>query len=52
MRSKEKAEMRCLRNKEKTDKMLHSIGVDFPEENTFISFDNSIAYAMANVQKQ
>ena len=30
--------------------MLHSIGVDFPEENTFISFDNSIAYTTANVK--
>ena len=30
-------------NKEKANKMLHSIGVDFPEENTFISFNNIIA---------
>ncbi len=29
--------------------MLRSIGVDFPEENTFISFDNSITYTTANV---
>ena len=34
---------------EKANKMLHSIGVDFPEENTFISFDNGIAYTTANV---
>lgn len=33
----------------KADQMLHSIGVDFPEENTFISFDNSIAYTTENV---
>lgn len=37
-------------NIEKANKMLHSIGVDFPEENTFISFDNSIAYSTANVK--
>ena len=37
-------------NIEKANKMLHSIGVDFPEENTFISFDNSIAYTTANVK--
>ncbi|MBD5402956.1 hypothetical protein HDR58_09210 [bacterium] len=36
-------------NIEKANKMLHSIGVDFPKENTFISFDNSIAYTTANV---
>ena len=37
-------------NIEKANEMLHSIGVDFPEENTFISFDNSIAYTTANVK--
>ena len=31
-------------NKDKADEMLLSIGVDFPKANTFISFDNSIAY--------
>ncbi len=37
-------------NIEKANKMLLSIGVDFPEANTFISFDNSIAYSTANVK--
>lgn len=37
-------------NIEKANEMLHSIGVDFPEENTFISFDNSIAYTTENVK--
>ena len=31
-------------NIKKASKMLLSIGVDFPEENTFIGFDSSIAY--------
>ena len=29
--------------------MLLSIGVDFPEANTFVSFDDRIAYAAAPV---
>lgn len=37
-------------NIEKANEMLHSIGVDFPEENTFISFDNTIAYTTENVK--
>lgn len=37
-------------NIEKANKMLLSIGVDFPEANTLISFDNSIAYSTANVK--
>ena len=37
-------------NIEKANEMLLSIGVDFPEANTFISFDNSIAYTTANVK--
>ena len=36
-------------NIEKADRLLLSIGVDFPEANTFISFDNSIAYTTENV---
>lgn len=36
-------------NVEKANKMLHSIGVDFPKENTFISFEDSIAYTTINV---
>jgi len=38
-------------NKEKTDRMLHSAGLQLPLENTFISFDNSIAYSTANVKR-
>ena len=37
-------------NVEKANEMLHSAGVQFPMENTFISFDNSIAYTMENVK--
>ena len=37
-------------NKEKADKMLHSLGLQLPQENTFISFDNSIAYTTENVK--
>ena len=37
-------------NIEKANEMLLSIGVDFPEANTFISFNNSIAYSTANVK--
>ena len=37
-------------NKEKANELLLSIGVDFPEANTIISFDNSIAYTTANVK--
>ncbi len=37
-------------NTEKADEMLHSIGKSYPKENTFISFDNSIAYTTTNVK--
>lgn len=37
-------------NNKKADKMLRSIGKSYPKENTFISFDNSIAYSMQNVK--
>lgn len=37
-------------NKEKANEMLHSIEKWYLKENTFISFDNSIAYSMANVK--
>lgn len=37
-------------NVEKANEMLHSLGLQLPQENTFISFDNSIAYTMANVK--
>lgn len=36
-------------NKEKANKMLRSAGLQLPLENTFISFDNSIAYSDKNV---
>lgn len=37
-------------NKEKAEQMLQSLGLQSPQEETFISFDNSIAYSMANVK--
>lgn len=37
-------------NKEKANRLLHSIGKSYPKENTTISFDNSIAYTTANVK--
>lgn len=37
-------------NIEKADKLLQSIGVSFPKEEDFISFDNSIAYTTLNVK--
>lgn len=37
-------------NKEKVNEMLCSIGKWYPKENTFISFDSSIAYSMQNVK--
>lgn len=37
-------------NKDKADEMLRSIGKKYPEENTFISFDSSIAYSTQNVK--
>ena len=39
-------------NKEKAEKMLHSAGLQLPLENTFLSFDNSIAYSLKNVNTQ
>ena len=30
--------------------MLHSIGKKYPEENTFISYDDSVAYALKNIK--
>lgn len=32
--------------------MLHSIEKSYPEENTFINFDDSIAYTMENVNNK
>lgn len=37
-------------NKEKANEMLQSAGLQLPLEETFISFDNSIAYTTANVK--
>ena len=37
-------------NKKEANKMLHSAGLQLPLENTFISFDNSIAYTVKNVK--
>jgi len=37
-------------DKQKTDEMCRSIGVDFPEETSFISFNASIAYSLSSVK--
>lgn len=37
-------------NKEKANDMFQSLGLQLPPEETFISFNNSIAYSMANVK--
>jgi hypothetical protein len=37
-------------NKEKTDEMLHSLGLQLPQENTFISYDDSITYSAQDVK--
>lgn len=37
-------------NEEKAEKMLHSTGLQLPKENTFLSFNNSIAYSTQNVK--
>lgn len=37
-------------NKKEAAEMLHSAGLQLPLENTFISFNNSIAYTMQNVK--
>lgn len=39
-------------NKEKAERMLHSAGLQLPLENTFFSFDNSIAYSDKNVNRK
>ena len=39
-------------NKEKANEMLQSAGLQLPLEETFISFDNSIAYSDENVNTQ
>lgn len=38
------------RKSKKADRMLHSARLQLPLENTFISFDKSIAYFMQNVK--
>lgn len=37
-------------NKNKANKMLQSVGLQLPKEETLISFDNSIAYSLQNVK--
>lgn len=37
-------------NTEKAEEMLHSKGLQLPKENTFFSYDNSIAYSDENVK--
>ena len=37
-------------NTEKAKEMLQSAGLQLPLEETFLSFDNSIAYTTANVK--
>lgn len=37
-------------NKQKADKMLRSIGKKYPKENTFISYDDNIAYTLEHVK--
>lgn len=37
-------------NKEKADKMFQSLGLQLPPEETFIGFDNSIAFSSENVK--
>lgn len=37
-------------NKEKANKIFQSIGKWYPKEETFISFDNSVAYSAENVK--
>lgn len=39
-------------NKEKTDEMLRSIEKSYLKENTFVSFDNTIAFSLKNVNQQ
>lgn len=37
-------------NQEKAERMLHSLGLQLPQENTFLSFNDSIAYSTQNVK--
>lgn len=39
-------------NTEKANEMFQSLGLQLPPEETFISFDNSIAYSTENVKKK
>lgn len=40
----------CIKMKKRADKMLHSVGLQLPLENTFVGSDNSIAHSVANVK--
>ncbi len=40
----------CIKMKKRADKMLHSVGLQLPLENTFVGSDNSIAHSVVNVK--
>ena len=40
----------CIKMKKRADKMLHSVGLQLPLENTFVGSDNSIAHSVANLK--
>lgn len=40
----------CIKMKKRADKMLHSVGLQLPLENTFVGSDNSIDHSVANVK--
>lgn len=40
----------CIKMEKRADKMLHSVGLQLPLENTFVGSDNSIAHSVANVK--
>lgn len=52
MNSKKKTQQIDREHKEKAKEMLLTIGVDFPKANTFISFDDSIAYTELSVSNK
>jgi|GEM_PF-283780 len=40
----------CIKMKKRADKMLHSVGLQLPLENTSVGSDNSIDHSVANVK--
>ena len=40
----------CIKMKKRADKMLHSVGLQLPLENTSVGSDNSIDHFVANVK--